>query len=121
MRSFFGHLIYRKRDTLKQAPSRPETFILHMVLLVLIDTSGRKMPRGQRDRRNSWPDWLAEEGGAEREGQPAARGRMGVEGMGSSSPAGLAAPGAAPCCLAIPASSAREEGFTVACCHWGRR
>lgn len=121
MRSFFGHLIERKRGILKQALSRPKTFILHMVLLVLIDVSERKSPRGQRDKRNSWPDWLAEEGGAEHEGQPAARGRAGVEGMGSSSPAGLAAPGAAPCCLANPASSAREEGIAVAYCHWRRR
>lgn len=92
-----------------------------MGLLVLIATSERKRPRGQRNKRNSWPDWLAEEGGAEREGQPAARGRMGVEWMGSSSPAGPAAPGAVLCCLANPASSAREEGITVAYCRWGRR
>lgn len=89
--------------------------------LVLIDISKRKKPRGKRDERNSWPDWLAEEGGAEHEGQPAARGRAGLEGLGSSSPAALAAPGAVPCCLANRASSAREEGTTVAYCHWGER
>lgn len=80
----------------------------------------KKKPE-DKDERNSWPDWLTQEGGAEYEGQPAARGREGLKGMGGSSPAGLAAPGAVPCCLANPASSAREEGITVAHCHWGRR
>lgn len=118
---FFRRIIEKKRDTLKQALRRPKIFFLHGVLLILIDISERKRPRGQRDKGNSWPDWLEEGGGAEREEQPAARCRSRVEGTGSSSPAGPAAPGAALCCPANPAGSAREEGIAVAFCHMGRR